>query len=69
MVLRPYFIIETWLVLDSSRKLELVNDSAIIGTNNTEVNHSYGLHSGGVKAYRHVPNTKHFSEFVPSKYL
>ena len=43
--------------------------SAIIGTNNTDVNHGYGLCSGGVKAYRHVPNTKRFSEFVTSKYL
>ena len=43
--------------------------SAIIGTNNTEVNHGYGLSSGGLKAYRHVPNTKRFSEFVTSKYL
>ena len=43
--------------------------SAIIGTNNIEVNHGYGLRSGGVKAYSHVPNTKRFSEFVTSKYL
>ena len=47
--------------------------SAIIGTNNTEVNHGYDLRYGGVKAYKHVPNckysTKRFSEFVTSKYL
>ena len=43
--------------------------SAIIGTNNTEVNHGYALRSEGVKAYSHVPNTKRFSEFVTSKYL
>ena len=43
--------------------------SAIIGTNNTDVNHGYGLCSGGVKANRHEPSTKLFSEFVTSKYM
>ena len=43
--------------------------SAIIGTNNTEVNHGYALRSGGVKAYRHVPKTNRSSEFVTSIYL
>ena len=43
--------------------------SVISETNYIEVKHGYNLRSGSVNSYRHVPNTKRFSEFVTVKYL